>query len=41
MAQTLLLKCIARPIVSITNSGVAEVAVFFARLSADGLSSQG
>lgn len=38
LAQTLLLKCIVRPIVRSTNSGVAEVAAFFARLSTDRLS---
>lgn len=37
MAQTLLLKCIVRPAVRITNSGVAEVAAFFFRSTVHGL----
>lgn len=41
LAQTLLLKCIVRPTVRSTNSGVAEVAAFFTRLSTDRLSTQG
>lgn len=41
LAQTLLLKCIVRPTARSTNSGVAEVAAFFARLSTDRLSTQG